>query len=600
MNKKIKRDIKSSEEEDVEELSLIKQRGKLKKNLKIEVKIRIGKLIKSFVSIESRLLEAQQLFTIFENNKDNDNERFKEIQKIINICEINSNYNLHYLILCKKLNKKNLYDKDVINLSNTLSKSDYFALFKKKPNDPAKEIYELIQLYLKDIEKYTKNIQNINIVEYNCPLIKGTERIRINYYKQFFRNPTKDLIDGMFKFQNIIHLMKNLFHIKELDTNDFDSQLYLFILYLTHIIAKSDESRNILNYYIDKFSFPNNSIYYNKKPFKFENNKLYIYNDFESIQINPKDYVIENIFLEWKDSIPLEILLQRNISFDYFNKHKDKIDFINDSTLYEDFKEYFTLFMNSELVKEVLNKFDTNIKNIIESKIFKGNLLDKEFVKPLPLISSNIQGITNKDLVISIIGTSPFILKNYNKITKKEEYNNLIKLHYILNIGSKFIIVVHEIIHLNFAFIAYLTEGKVSRNSPRLQNSQKNSIKDKNGPENDGASFFEKLLFGNKIKELNLQNVITILDENNLNKKITEFRNIFNSNFNVKQFKENKKQYKFGKFLTKILEKYDLDLNDINIEKASIAMRTKENNGAYIEIGSGIKDSYSIKDLYEN
>ena len=393
--------------------------------------------------------------------------------------------------------------------------------------------------------------------------------------------------------------MRNFFENIKLDTNDFDSQIYLFILYLQDIICDSKKYTLILNYYSHKFC--NNKKNTDYDFFKIENNKLYIYNQYEKIQININDYVPENIYIEFisnQKNLPLEILLQRNISFDYFNNHKKTINCINDNELYKDFKEYFKLFINSKLIKDVLDKFDPNLKNLIESNIFKGNELDEEFVKTLPLISEKIQGITNKDLAISFISSSPFILDNWDFPKNLDEYKTIKNLHYIINIGGKFVIIIHEIIHLNYAYLFYLTEKKISINSLRLQKTNKNSIKDDNDPENDGGSFFEKKLFGRKLKSLNFQNVLVLLDENNLEKSISEFRNEFNSTFNLVKFEKRRKEKKFGKFLTKILDKYPLNIKDPNIEKIYLKMRTRENGEISIEFGTG-KDCFTIRDILE-
>ena len=390
----------------------------------VEIKIRNKKI--SFYSIEDRLLEAEQKFQEFKNNKD-EKKKFKIITEIIEVCEINSNFNYNYLILCQKLNKKKFKD-EIINLCDTLSNEDYSNLFNNKPKSPSMEIYDIILSFIHNQQKFLEKIQNINIVEYNLPLVKGSERLRVNYYKQYFRNPTDRLKEGINNCSRIIYSMRNFFENIKLDTNDFDSQLYLFILYLQDIICDSTKDSLILNYYSDKFC--NNKKNTDYDFFKIENNKLYIYNEYEKIKINIKDYVPENIYIEakyHKSNLPLEILLQRNISFDYFNNHKKTINCINDNELYKDFKEYFKLFINSKLIKDALDKFDPNLKNLIESNIFKGNELDEEFVKTLPIISEKIQGITNKDLAISFISSSPFILDNWAFPKNLDEYRTIKK-----------------------------------------------------------------------------------------------------------------------------------------------------------------------------
>ena len=547
---------------------------------------------KNYKSIEEKLIKAEELFNQFENSK-NEKEKYNLIKEVINICEINSKYNYNYLDLCKKYDSKS-YKKECINLANALNKDDYSNLFKVEPQNPATSIYDLIKLFIFDKKIFQKEIKNINIIEYNIPLIKSTERLRVHYYKQLFRNPTTKLIGGIDSFKNIINKMENLFKNIELDKIDFDNQLFLFLLYLSEIIYNCKYKQYILNYYIHKFN-PSSFTIKNSSIFKKEKNRLYIYNSFEKIAINKDDYVLENVYLEYcnnKDYIPLEILLQRNISFNYFNKNKNDINIINNKELYKEFKDYFKLFIKSNLVKEVLDLFDSNIKNIIEKDIFSGNLLDEEYVKPLPININAIEGITNKDIVVSFISTSPFILNILDEITNKNDYKNLKNLHYVFNIGGKFIIVIHEIIHLNYGFLHYLTDREYKADSPKSNSKkEKNEI---NGPNKDGASFFEKLLFGKKIKKLNLQNIITLLDSNNLNKSISEFQKEFNSKLNLESFKKKMQSKKIGPFLKKILEKYPLDLKNDNLEKASINMRKEESSEIMISLEREIPDSFSM------
>ena len=136
------------------------------------------------------------------------------------------------------------------------------------------EIYDIILSFIHNQQKFLEKIENINRVEYNLPLVKGSERLRVNYYMQYFRNPTDTLKEGIKKFSRIIYSMRNFFENIKLDKNYFDSQLYLFILYLQDIICDSTKDSLILNYYSDKFC--NNKKNTDYDFFKIENNKLYI------------------------------------------------------------------------------------------------------------------------------------------------------------------------------------------------------------------------------------------------------------------------------------------------------------------------------------
>ena len=169
-HKKTKRpqeDLKEEEEYQI----MTRRKFKKIEERNLHVKISIGNKEYIFQPLENRLSEAEKLFKQLEGTK-KEEEKFKTIKEIIKICEINSKYNSYYLKLCNAFNK-DLFEKEAINLSNALTKDEYKVIFQKAPNNPAKEIYDLIISFIYNIGDYYNKIKNINFVEYNFPLSKG-------------------------------------------------------------------------------------------------------------------------------------------------------------------------------------------------------------------------------------------------------------------------------------------------------------------------------------------------------------------------------------------------------------------------------------------
>lgn len=73
-----------------------------------------------------------------------------------------------------------------------------------------------------------------------------------------------------------------------------------------------------------------------------------IQNRFDSKIFKGKYYCINNLIRDFSANldVPLEILLKRNESFDYFNLKKREI--IDEPTIFKCFKEYFNLFIHSK------------------------------------------------------------------------------------------------------------------------------------------------------------------------------------------------------------------------------------------------------------
>ncbi len=132
----------------------------------------------------------------------------------------------------------------------------------------------------------------------------------------------------------------------------------------------------------------------------------------------------------------------------------------------------------------------------------------------------------------------------------------------------KLIITLHEfIIHFLFGYLNYLSDGKISYESPK---------KDKKNELNDGGLYFENILFGKIYGNLTLNDVLTILNVDSLISM-----DDFQKNLN-KKLKLDKFQVK-SDFLKFILHEYNIDLKNLKINTNINSYMKSDDFGIYIK-----------------
>ena len=154
-------------------------------------------------------------------------------------------------------------------------------------------------------------------------------------------------------------------------------------------------------------------------------NEFIIFNKFDSIKFDGRNYVIQNLIDDLKNNLhlPLNILLLRNQSLSFFLKNNK--NFLNSSDIvFVEFKNYIKLFIKSKCFKDMLN-LDKKYKNIIKllkDDIIIDKFLSSKFLKAIPICR---YGYTNKDILISCISGFPFIVNNFAKPGSIDEYNKI-------------------------------------------------------------------------------------------------------------------------------------------------------------------------------
>ena len=454
------------------------------------------------IDLINKIKKSKEMFDEFlkGQSKLTDLQNFHLLEKIIEINEVEPDYNYEFLKLQKKLNIKSeggyTYHQNLKQLGKALSNNKYLELTKQEQNNPSKEIYNLLILYLNSPDLFDKETMNIKGYLYNMPLIASVERLRMNYYLGLFQNYTNKLTkeqlsfvsknklpktegekkaykifqeynsikNGINKFSEIIKKMEGYFENINLDEKEFNFKIYLFILYVTKIIDYVDEQSGkdslIINLYkkeldplfdIKELQIIENNHIYKKDNIGImkineEKNDYLIYNNYEKIVFDGKNYVLSNLIKDFDEHriTPINYLLDRNKSLDYFLK--TNLNFINDEEIYNDLMQYFKDFVKSKCMKEFIekNKQYKNLSKLINNDKIIENFLNNKYLKSAPLFDFGPIGYTNKDILIYLIIGIPLLLENY-KINNIKEYNNIKNIIFLFNVGMKFIILLHEI-----------------------------------------------------------------------------------------------------------------------------------------------------------
>ena len=473
--------------------------------------------------LSSRIQNSKDMYDEFlmYKSKNTDLNNFKILEKIIDINEINPVYNYEFLKLQKKLQAKSKgnysYVDNFNQLSITLSNDQYYELTGDVQKNPANELYELLKLDTVSPELFDKKTKNIKRILYNLPLIESVERVRINYYISLLQNYESKLTEkeidflsknklpktnkekiavklykeynaiknGIKKFSEIIKQIPNFFGEIDLDKTDFNFKIYLFILYLTKIIDYVDEQSGkdsfIINLYKKEFNLidelkelpikENNHIYQNNTIgiMKENEDEYIIYNEYEKIKFNVKNYVLSNLIKDFDEHrlTPINYILERNKTLKYF--FETNLNFLNDDEIYPELLNYFKIFIKSKCIKEFLEKNEQykDIINLIKNDSIINEFLNSKYLKSAPLFDFCPIGYTNKDIMVYLIIGIPLLLQNY-KIKNQQEYQNIKNVIFLFNVGMKLIILLHEfLIHILYGYLYHVSEHKISSQSPK-------------------------------------------------------------------------------------------------------------------------------------
>ena len=400
--------------------------------------------------------------------------------------------------------------------------------------------------------------------------------------------------------------MKKFFMSINLEENSFNIKIFTFILYIRDIIQRiitnGIQSKTILNFFkkeinpvkellqynslnnlIDldsesiipdnfgiKKKYDNNAIKINDKDKDKKINEYIIYNKFDSIEFDGRNYVIKNLIDDFMETayIPLDIIILRNQSLSSFEKNN--INFLNvNDNIFNEFKKHFKIFIKSEYIQEALqlNNDYINITKLVKNDNIIIKFLSDKYLKSIPLFEFAGSGYTNKDILISGISGFPFKIYRYKIPKTEKEYKILKGIIILFNIVMKTITILHEIInHFIFGYLNYLTDGKISSKSPK---------KGSKIQKEDDQLFFEHKLFWYQYGNITLNDVLVILNGDCLDSLKT-----FQDNLR-KEFKPEKFKIK-SELLKLIIEEYNITLNDLQNNKNVYSTMKSSESGMYI------------------
>ena len=237
--RKRKRPEKEKEEKEEKE----KEKVEIEENNKIKLQIRNKPPI-SVDLISYKLEKSEKLFKEYENISISQKiKRWEKIKKVVDLVEINPQYNFEYLQLAELYEKKEDYKDDFQQFSPTLSEEDYSTLTKEKQENPSLKLFKLLKLYLDNEEEFKKEVQKIQNIAYNIPLIEGNERLRNNYYiillfLNFFNSKKKEIEKkkikkGIVFFEELIQNdnMPKFFINVDLNDKKINKKIFTFLLY---------------------------------------------------------------------------------------------------------------------------------------------------------------------------------------------------------------------------------------------------------------------------------------------------------------------------------------------------------------------------------
>ena len=586
---------------------------KLKKADELFIKYKAEKTKKRKWELINQIVELVEINPIFnyallnlnkEFDKEDYDDNFKQLSPTLSAND--------YYSLTKKnqenpsmklFNLLNLYLKDEKEFDNETK-----LIINNKYNIPLIEgnekirINQYIQLFA-HYEIYLNKNQK-NFLANNKYEITNKDKRKINALQQKYNIAKK----GIKLFKDIIPQMKKFFNEINLEENNLNIKILTFLFYVTDIIQRIqlsgiepttvknffekeiaptkeiEENNSLINLIkLEKnLEFPdgygikkkndNKEISNEDKEKDKKMNEYIIFNEFETIEFDGRYYVINNLIEDFKNNayIPLEILLLRNQSLSFFEQNNNRTNFLNtNNIIYNEFKSYFKFFIKSKCVQEALRKDNRyeNIITLINDENIISKFLDDKYLKSIPLFDFAGSGYTNKDLLISCISGLPFKIYNYNAPNSLEEYKNLKGIIILFNVGMKTITTLHElIIHLCFGYLNYLTEGKISYESPK---------KGYDISTKDGGLFFEQLLFGVQYGDIKLNDVLVILNGDCFN-SLDELQKNLRKEFFPDKFKVK------SKLLKLILKEYSIDLKNLKNTNEIYSTMKSSNNGMCI------------------
>ena len=523
---------------------------------------------------------AKEEYKIFLENED----KIKDNDKYIDKDKIKSKYiQIMCLILIDNTNK------DIVKLYLNFIKNHPSFIKENKLLPYKKEInkYKII-FKIKEINQIEKNIKNKSQKDIFLDYLKDIVSIDLKNNSEIveFLKETKAKLNKLFLFNTPIEFNNkelyfykcyyNLLYENSKQENGIKAYLknkqkiinYIMKknLYDSPLINSNEDKMNLLTLYLLNENFY--SIYNEDELINFnrliqsmpvtkedfqETNKESTIN--KLITIDEIDYIEHKISSKNKReniiTIPLEKVCCKNLINSKLKEESEEQIFYNLDTLLvendlspyiEDIKKFLIKIVDSNVYKQAIKKLFPKYYNYLSgNEDIKQHI--KERIKFYPFQNLFLSGITDKfscyTYITSINFIPIFILDSDNKDTYK--------------IGLTITNCIHEINHTNQILIYFKGNEKDLINSPERE-FEGIRIKEDKIKITEGGMSIEYILFGKSITEINLLECLYIMNEENYNQNLNEFKENF---MNIKEIvKESNGDTKFIKIENGIFKSF--------------------------------------------
>ena len=491
-----------------------------------------NELIENFkYSLEEKRIIAEKEIKEYEDDKGTLIEKYLALVKIMIKDNTNREVLKKYLLFLKDNYEKliEIYKNYSDYIESYNDEIKYYQIYftKKELNDNfnykkelnEKEKFQKLVNYIANSELENKEIDKIlDKIEINKNnLIIFNQPIEFNNKELFYYMNSALISLEIEKFKSLkkIEKIKNLqyclkkinFNTKEIEENRDKFNQFMLIILRAQDNLVTDYNINLLEahkYTQDeirqkltgiKLSSIDDLIYEN------ENEKI---NNISSNKFTKdNEYNIDNVLLHYnnKKCFKKEELYNMEKLYNHYKKQFDL----------DKLKNFFLKILQSKTIKQAFNILYPEIyKYPFDDKKKADNFINNYF-KFILLKNKTSNGAANK----FTLQTQLFLMaKETNKYKNNFNEKDVIKILYPSSIVKAFI---HELNHIFYSIYFFHKNGTIPLTTPKKQKKE----------DEEGSRYMEYLLFNLILKKINLKQAIYILNEDNYNKSLTDFRNDF-------------------------------------------------------------------------
>ena len=452
------------------------------------------------------------------NNNNFIKEFYIEIIKLLSIDNTNVKLLEIYLLFIY------LYEKDLIKIftekyiekyndevkyySVCFSKEAYKDLFDLDKQSEKQKLFEFINNAYKlqnfdynnhDLERLLDNLRDTNkeFPDFNQPIEYDIDNDELKWYSvkfHIFFTFMKIKLTEKNQF-TLINMRKGLKMVKEkelLDNQDIINDKYMLQSVVFLITNPCPANDNSLEFFCNSLLSKGDPLdKLKKKDFIINNEKQLEYQG-EKYE-NYKDICVENLNFK-------EFAKEEKYNFNYLINNYVKNQ--------EDIKSFLKKIFKKKLFTDVCNVLYGNRELLDEG--YLDEFIDKR-LKFVPIRPSGTLAISDKISLNTFISTKQSEIIGTPNV--KFEY-----LKEILNTAKYVLNSEHEVFHLSNGIPYYKNNCSVSIKTPKKQ---------KFDGKKEGGNYFELLLFDKTFDSMNLREALFILNEENYDKSLTEFKKDF-------------------------------------------------------------------------